>query len=142
MASNYHVRIDYMHYSVPYALVGRTLDVRVTGEQVRIVDGVEVVASHRRLFGRRGQYSTDEAHMPAAQHRDAQSPWSRERFESWADRVGPVTGECIRRVLDSRAVVEQAFVCCRNILGLSKARSPELLKRACERFADGPSVPS
>lgn len=141
VAPNYHVRIDYMHYSVPYALVGRTLDVGVTGEQVRIVDGGEVVASHTRLFGRKGQYSTDEAHMPAA-HRDAQSPWSRERFECWADRVGPATGECIRRVLDSHAVVEQAFVRCRNILGLSKARSPELLERACERFADGPSVPS
>lgn len=45
-------------------------------------------------------------------------------------------------MLASRPVVEQAFVPCRNILGLSKSRSPELLERACARFAAGPAVPS
>lgn len=141
VAPDYHVRVDYMHYSVPFALAGRTVDVGVTDRSVRVMDGGEVVAEHGRLRGRKGQYSTDESHMPPA-HRDAGSPWSRERFESWADRVGPSTGACVRRLLDSRAVVEQAFVPCRNILGLSKSRSPELLERACARFAEGPAVPS
>ena len=141
VAPDYHVRVDYMHYSVPFALAGRTVDVGVTDRSVRVMDGGEVVAEHERLRGRKGQYSTDESHMPPA-HRDARSPWSRERFESWADRVGPSTGACIRRLLDSRAVVEQAYVPCRNILGLSKSRSPELLERACARFAEGPAGPS
>ena len=141
VAPDYHVRVDYMHYSVPFALVGRTVDVGVTDRVVRVMDGGEVVAVHDRLRGRKGQYSTNDEHMPPA-HRDARSPWSRERFESWADRVGPATGECIRRVLGSRPVVEQAFVPCRNILGLSKSRSPELLERACARYAAGPAVPS
>lgn len=141
VAPDYHVRVDYMHYSVPFSLVGRTVDVGLTDKAVRVMDGGEVVAEHARLRGRKGQYSTDESHMPPA-HRDARSPWSRERFESWADRVGPSTGACVRRVLDSRPVVEQAFVPCRNILGLSKRYSPELLERACARYAAGPAVPS
>lgn len=141
VAPDYHVRVDYMHYSVPFSLVGRTVDVGLTDRSVRVMDGGEVVAEHARLRGRRGQYSTDESHMPPA-HADARSPWSRERFESWADRVGPSTGTCVRRVLDSRPVVEQAFVSCRNILGLSKRHSPGLLERACARCAAGPAVPS
>lgn len=125
----------------PVLAVGRTVDVGVTDRAMRVMEGGEVVAEHPRLWGRWGQYSTDESHMPP-EHRDARNPWSRERFESWADRVGPATGECVRRVLDSRPVVEQAFVACRNILGLSRSRSPELLERACARFAAGPAVPS
>lgn len=140
VAPDYHVRVDYMHYSVPHGLAGRTLDVALTDRVVRVMDGGEAVAAHERLRGRKGQHSTDPSHMPP-EHRDAKSPWSRERFESWADRIGPATGECIRRALDSRPVVEQAFVSCRNILGLSKSRSPELLGRACARFAAGPAVP-
>lgn len=104
VAPDYHVRVDYMHYSVPCALVGRAVDVALTDREVRVFDGGERVASHPRLRGRKGQYSTDPSHMPDA-HRAQLSPWSRERFESWADRVGPATGECVRRVLASRVVV-------------------------------------
>ena len=66
--------------------MGRTVDVGVTDRAVRVMDGGEVVAVHDRLRGRKGQYSTNDEHMPQA-HRDARSPWSRERFESWADRI-------------------------------------------------------
>lgn len=137
VAPDYHVRVDYMHYSVPFALVGRTVDVGVTDRSAHVMDGGEVVAEHRRPLGRKGRYATDEAHMPPA-HRGARNPWSRGRFEPWADRMGL----CIRRVLDSRAIVGQAFVLCRNTLGLSKPHSPELLERACGRFREGPAAPS
>lgn len=133
VAPDYHVRVDYMHYSVPYALVGKEVDVALTDTEVRVADGGEVVARHPRLRGRRNQYSTDPAHMPP-NHRDAASPWSRERFESWAGRVGPSTGECVGRILASRAVVEQSFVPCRNVLGLSKTYGPAALEAACAAF--------
>ena len=141
VAPNYHVRIDYMHYSVPYTLVGRMVDVGVTDYKVRIMEGGELVAEHKRLRGYKGQYSTYEEHMPP-QHKNAKNLWSRERFESWADRIGPATSECIRRHLDSRVVVEQAFVPCRNILGLTKSNSPELLERACAQYLSYPGAPS
>ena len=47
VAPDYHVRVDYMHYSVPFALVGRTVDVGVTvGVGLGVGVGVGVVASH------------------------------------------------------------------------------------------------
>lgn len=63
VSPDYHVQCDYMRYSVPFRLVGRTLDVRLGASSVAVLDGGETVAEHRRLRGRRGQYSTDPAHM-------------------------------------------------------------------------------
>ena len=141
VAPDYHVTIDYMHYSVPFALIGRQVDVRLTASRVTVFDGGEAVAEHRRLRGRKGQYSTVEDHMPDS-HRLQDSPWSPERFSSWALRIGPETGAAIGRLLASRAIVEQSFVACRNVLGLSKAYSPELLERACAQVNAVGAVPS
>jgi hypothetical protein len=141
VAPDYHVTVDYMHYSVPFALIGRQVDVRLTASRVTVLDGGEVVAEHRRRHGRKGQYSTIEDHMPD-RHRLQDSPWSPDRFSSWASRIGPETGAAIGRVLASRAIVEQAFVACRNILGLSKSYSPELLERACAQANAAGALPS
>lgn len=131
VAPDCHVRLDYMHYSVPFTLIGKTCDIRAYASRIVVACDGEVVAEHPRLRGRKGQYSTFEGHMPP-NHRIGNSPWSRERFESWGDRVGPSTGEAIRRMMDSRPVVQQSFVACRNVLGLSKSYAPDLLERACE----------
>ena len=141
VAPDYHVTVDYMHYSVPHALIGRQVDVRLTASRVTILDGGEVVAEHRRRRGRRGRYATNESHMPDG-HRLQESPWSPDRFSSWAGRIGPETRVAIGRVLASRVMVEQAFVACRNIPGLSKAHSPELLERACEQANATGALPS
>lgn len=57
-------------------------------------------------------------------------------------RWGASTGACIRRILGSRPIVEQSFVQCRNVLGLAKRYSPEMLERACGRWPDAPGIPS
>lgn len=130
-----------MRYSVPSPLVGARVDVRLTASAVVAMSGGEAVASPPRLHGRRGRYSTDPAHMPEG-YCDQPSPWSPERLSSWARRVGPETGEAVGRLMASRPIVEQSFVACRNILGLSKAYSPELLERACAASNAAGSLPS
>lgn len=137
---DYHIVVDYGHYSVPHRLIGMQVDVRLTATRLSVMSGGAVVAEHPRLRGRKGQYSTFAEHMPES-HRQ-ESPWSRERFESWAGRVGPETGKAIVRLLDSRPMVEQAFVSCRNILGLSKRYSPAQLEAACGRINALGAVPS
>ena len=141
VAPDYHVTVEYMHYSVPHALVGRQVDVRMTSSSVAVLADGEVVAEHPRLRGRKGQYSTAVEHMPG-NHRMQESPWSAERFLSWAKRVGPETGDAIGRLVAGHRIVEQSFVKCRNILGLSKAYSPELLERACARCNELGAMPS
>lgn len=141
VAPDYHVRVDYMHYSVPHALIGREVDVRLTAERVEVLDSGERVAGHPRLRGRKNQYSTDPAHMPPS-HALLESPWSRGRFESWAAGVGPETAAAVGRLLASRAVVEQSFVPCRNVLGLSKQYGSQALERACAAANASGCLPS
>ena len=141
VAPDYHVTVDYMHYSVPFRLIGTQVDVRLSDSRVAVMSGGEAVAEHARLRGRKGQYSTLAEHMPPA-HAAMDSPWSPERFSSWAHRIGAETGAAVDRLLASRPVVEQAFVPARNILGLSKSYSPQLLERACARANALGAVPS
>lgn len=141
VSPDYHITIDYMHYSVPYALIGRTLEAKVTASKVVVYDNGELVCEHKRMTGRKNQYETFGEHMPP-NHRDVGSPWSRDRFVSWAAKIGPQTEAAIARVLDSRTVVEQAFVPCRNILGLSKRYAPQLLEAACAQVNALGALPS
>lgn len=130
--THYHVQCDYMRYSVPYRLVGKTLDVRLGASTVAVLDGGETVAEHRRLRGRRGQYSTDTAHMPP-EHVEAQSLWTRGWFERRAGEVGPETRRLVASVLDAHPVEAQAYVPCSNILSLSKRGRAAELEAACAR---------
>ena len=57
-----YVRFDLNDYSVPHTLVRRTLVVLADEEEVRIVDGNEVVATHRRSFDK-GQQIEDPGHL-------------------------------------------------------------------------------
>ena len=121
--------------------IGTQVDVRLSDSRVAVMSGGEAVAEHGRLWGRKGQYSTLIEHMPSA-HAAMDSPWSPGRFSSWAHRMGAERGATAGRLLASRPVVGQAFVPARNILGLSKSYSPELLERACARSNALGAVPS
>ncbi len=130
VAADYHVQVDKMRYSVPHKLIGETLDAKASPTKVTIYHDGEVVATHTRLRGRRNQHGTLEEHMPEA-HRALSDPWSRERFERWAGRIGPETGRAIGRLMGRHKIVQQSFLACRNILGLAEAYTPELPGRAC-----------
>lgn len=141
VSPDYHVTLDYMHYSVPYTLISHTIDAKLTSSKVYLYENGELLCEHPRLRGRKNQYSTYEDHMPP-NHKEMDSPWSAKRFESWSAKIGPETEQVIARVLNSRQIVEQAFVPCRNILGLSKQYGPQLLERACAQANAIGAIPS
>lgn len=53
-----------MLYSVPYEFIKRKVDVRATDTIVEIFYNHNRIASHRRLYERKGQYNTVTEHMP------------------------------------------------------------------------------
>ncbi|WP_417802500.1 Mu transposase domain-containing protein [Thermophilibacter provencensis] len=132
VAPDYHVQCESMRYSVPHRLVGRNVDVRLTASRVTVLDGGEVVAEHPRLRGRKGQYSTDAAHMPT-EHLEAQSLWTRAWFERRAGEIGPETKRLLTGMLDSRAIEAQGYVACANVLSLSGRGRAAELEVACAR---------
>ena len=140
---NYHITLDFMHYSCPYVLIGKDVDVRVTDSSVEIFFGQERVASHKRLYGRKGQYSTAPDHMPE-KHRNFQE-WNGDRFRQWARKIGTNTYRVTETILASKPVEEQSYLTCRSLLKLADTYSDAMLEEACRKacqFSQRPSYNS
>ena len=140
---NYHITLDFMHYSCPYVLIGKDVDVRVTDSSVEIFFGQERVASHKRLYGRKGQYSTAPDHMPE-KHRNFQE-WNGDRFRQWARKIGTNTYRVTETILASKPVEEQSYLTCRSLLKLADTYSDAMLEEACGKacqFSQRPSYNS
>ena len=98
-----YARFDLNDYSVPHTQVRRTLTVLASLTQVRVLKGSEVVAEHRRVYGK-GEQVEDPAHLEAlvsvkraARHHRGQdrlaqaAPSSRELLEQAAHRGTPLS---------------------------------------------------
>jgi transposase len=129
---NYHVTTDYQHYSVPYALAGQLLRVRITSSHVSVFSGQRIVAEHARKNGRKGQYSTNPAHVPP-QHKDIAGLWSRRWFIDRANSIGPATTQVIEQLLDRYEIEAQSYLDCQNILG-TLGKNKQKLEAACQQL--------
>jgi transposase len=137
---NYHISADKMNYSVPYEYIKYRVDVRLTDGMVEVFYQGRRIASHKRLYGRSGQYSTVEAHMPENHRRYAQ--WNAERFIRWADSVGPYTCLAVKAIIASRKVEEQSYKSCIALLKLAETHSELRLEEACKKVLSYTSRPS
>jgi transposase len=90
-----YVRFDWNDYSIPHTRVARTLVVLATQEEVRVVDGTEVIARHKRSYGRH-EIVEDAAHVA-----DLVSEKRRARAHRGVDRLARV-------VPASRVLLERA----------------------------------
>ena len=137
---NYHITVDFMHYSCPYEFIGKEVDVRLTDSAVEIYYNQSRIASHKRLRGRRGQYSTVADHMPE-KHQHYQE-WNGERFRQWARKIGTNTYKVVDSILSSKAVEEQTYLTCRSLLKLSDTYSADKLEKACSKACQFTREPS
>jgi transposase len=137
---NYHVYADKMYYSVPYEYIKHKVEVRLTRGMAEVFYQGARIASHRRLFGRPGQYSTVMEHMPE-KHRQY-SQWNAERFVKWAADIGPSTEQTVKAVIASRKVEEQSYKTCIALLKLSDSYSVMRLEAACKKALCYSAVPS
>ena len=128
---NYHISVDGMLYSVPYEFIKRKVDVRVTDTIIEIFYNHNRIASHRRLYGRKGQYSTVTEHMPADHQKYLE--WNGDRFRKWAERIGTNTCKAVHAILASQRVEQQSYRSCMGLLKLADKYSAERLEAACRK---------
>ena len=128
---NYHISVDGMLYSVPYEFIKRKVDVRVTDTVIEIFYNHNRIASHRRLYGRKGQYSTVTEHMPA--DHQAYLEWNGDRFRKWAERIGTNTCKVVNAILASQRVEQQSYRSCTGLLKLADKYSDQRLEAACRK---------
>jgi len=125
---DHHIEFERHYYSVPFALVGRRVDVRATHSTVEILYRGKRVASHPRSYTK-GRATTLDAHRPQGHRHYAK--WSPERLVRWAQTVGPKTAEVVHQVMAQKRHPEEGYRSCLGILRLGKRYSPERLERAC-----------
>ncbi len=125
---DYHVEVGHHYFSVPYQLIGETLDVKITPTLVEIFRKGRPVAAHRRSEAR---YTTVPEHMPSA-HREHRR-WSPPRLVARAHTLGPHVSELVDRLLSSRVHPEQGYRPCLGIVRLAERYGAPRLDAACRR---------
>ena len=137
---NYHISVDGMLYSVPYEFIKRKVDVRITDQVVEIFFNHNRIASHRRRYGRKGQYSTVTEHMPEDHQKYLE--WNGDRFRKWAERIGSNTHKVVDAILTSTRIEQQSYRSCMGLLKLAEKYSPQRLEAACTKALSYTASPS
>ncbi|SDC10582.1 Integrase core domain-containing protein, partial [Raineyella antarctica] len=126
---NGHVVWERNHYSVPFAHIGTTVDLRITDRVLEAYRGSERLTSHLLLpEGSANEYRTNDADLPAG-HRYRQ--WDPPRVRDWAERIGPSAVSVVNRIFESVPVDEQGLDPALAVLRLSRRYSAERVEAAC-----------
>jgi transposase len=123
-----HVEVSQQYFSVPYQLIGETLDVKVTPTLVEIFRKGRPVAAHRRSEAR---YTTTPEHMPSS-HREHRR-WSPPRLVARAKTLGTHVSQLVDQLLSSRVHPEQGYRPCLGIVRLADRYGEQRLDAACCR---------
>ena len=129
---DYHVCVEQRYYSVPHALVGKRLAVRLGESTVEVFSKGNRVAMHLR-HGRE-DHSTQAEHMPAS-HK-AHRQWSPSRMRAWALDTGPGCLAVVDALLAKQRHAESGYRACLGLIRLSRAYPPLRLERACLRAVE------
>jgi transposase len=122
-----HVIFQNNYYSVPCHLVGQTLRLHFNGTLLRISKDGQEVALHRVLKDDKGQYVTQNAHLPP--HKQQHGP------EHYAQRleqeIGPEALELMRLMQQNQVSHWKEKV--RGLLSLCRLHPPDRVREACRR---------
>ena len=123
-----HVEFEGHRYSVPNALVGLVLELRVTAHAVEVLHRGNRVASHMRC-AHKGGFTTVTEHLPERHQHQAQ--WTPERLIAWGARIGVACGATVQKMLARQPHPEHAYRACLGLLSLSKRYGDTRLEAAC-----------
>ena len=129
--SNYHIQIDRMYYSTPYEYIQSDVDVRLSKDVLEVYFKEARIASHKRLHGEPGQYSTNPDHMPD-HHRYFLDHTPKQSIE-WAETIGENMTIFIRTLLDQRSE-KQALTQIMHIRHLEKRFEIDEMENAAQRL--------
>jgi hypothetical protein len=128
--SNYHVRFENHHYSVPFKFAGKSIDVFQKGGIVELYhDGVHIC--RHRLGKRNWGYTTVDEHMPKA-HQFVKG-FTPEYLLAEAAKIGEHAVTAMKMLLESRSHPEQAFNAGMGIIRQTKQYGNERVNAACRR---------
>lgn len=118
---NGHVVFEKNFYSVPYANIGRNVDLRVTDTTLEVFAGDQRLTSHLLApIGAINEYRTHDSDLPdGPRYRQ----WDPERVREWAARIGENTTTIVNRIFESVPVDEQGLDAALAVLRLTRRYS-------------------
>lgn len=129
MQANCHVAFQSNWYSVPYAYVGRTVDIRMSASRLEVWADSTRLSSHVLLAEHvRNRYVTNANDLP---EKAKWHEWDRTRVMAWAQRVGPYCEQVTVRIFESVRFNEQGLGAALAVLRLSQTYSTSRLETAC-----------
>ncbi|QTQ32035.1 Putative integrase, IS408/IS1162-type [Aromatoleum bremense] len=127
---DYHVEFDGHYYSVPYALAGQAVELRITASSIECFAAGRRVAVHARS-PRYGAFTTLTEHMPASHQ--AHRQWSPGKLIAWGATVGPHTEQVVSHQLERMPHPEQGYRACLGLMRLGRQYGNERLEAAATR---------
>jgi len=127
---DYHVEVERHYYSVPHALVGQKMLVRVTATAIECLFKGRRVAAHARSY-LPGRHTTLPEHMPQSHRRHLE--WTPGRLLNWGQKIGTGTRAVVQWQLENRPHPEQGYRACLGLLNLAKTYGEDRLEAACRR---------
>ena len=127
---DYHVEFEKHLYSVPFKLVGKSVEILATQTMVEVFYQGMLVATHKRL-GKWERYSTKTEHMPASHQKYASR--SPETMEAWAGKIGDHVQEWAHHLFERCQHPEQGYRSVLGVIQLSSKYTAERVDNACKR---------
>ena len=127
-------------YSVPYDLIGETVQVRVTKSTVEVFYHGTRVAAHIRLSSPQREPVVKPEHMPEAHRKYLH--YTADEFRAWAAAIGPDTEKVVCFFLTSGREAEQGYKSCASLTKLEKNYGKKRLEEACGRVLALASAPT
>lgn len=143
---NPKVGLDYLisdgknRYSVPYDLIGETVDVRLTRHIVEVFYRQTRVAVHVRLDKAKREPIVKPEHMPE-NHRKYLH-YNAEDFTAWANAIGSATAKAVHYFLMRGKEPEQGYKACASLTKLVERHGAEIVEDACARILKISSTPA
>lgn len=131
VAIDYHIELDSNGYSVPYAYLGKKVDVWYSRHSVTISHQGSVIAQHKRCTNPYDD-STILSHMPAS-HQYQFEKWNPGRILNWASSIGADTVKLMQHIMKQRSHPVRGYKSCMVILNFSKTYGNEALELTCNK---------
>lgn len=144
--SNLKVGSDYLvsdglnKYSVPFDLIGETVNLRLTPNTVEVFYRGTRVAAHFRSHTALRDPAVKPEHM-TPEHRKYLS-YNEDDFTAWGKSVGEHTAAVVLYFLTGGKEAEQGYKACASLTKLAERYGSARLEKACERLLSFSSTPS
>lgn len=127
-------------YSVPFDVIGKEVNIRLTRNLVEVYFNGSRIAAHLREVKVLRDPVVNPEHM-TPEHRKYLN-CNAEELTAWAMEVGPKTLAVVRFFLSAGREQEQGYKSCVSLRKLSETYGKEHLEKACTRMLEISGIPS